>query len=430
MESPELGGHLQHDDLELLLSLHQQEADRVLETPPHSPDHTPLPPSLSDDEGGPVRSGTRGIDMSAFRDVVKDYSHYDPQPYVHLPVPAQAPSFPRSAAKKSTQPILDDKFSGLRIKNQAFTAAELQDKFSDIRFLRLPVIKNLLVGDSFTGCWATIALLTDRGLPKTSSSGKTYCVWRIGSLCGDDVSLFLFGDAYTRNSNEKAGTVFALFNCNVRKDNMGGFSLSIFSPSQILKIGTAADYGTCKGEKIDGTACTLAVNRRSGMYCKYHRKKTSDKYSRARAEVGGRNIRMAYRDHLRSEGIYVVDPISDRRTKKEKKPVKLLSVDGLKKALSKAGGVTTSAHSQGIRFLTQVTDAELKRERLSVMASPHETHGKKREHSTAEAGSSLGTENQQQNAKKVKAKGSLDSSCKPGYAGLIELEIFSSGDEL
>lgn len=81
----------------------------------------------------------------------------------------------------------------------------------------------------------------------------------------------------------------------------------------------------------------------------------------------------------------MVDPLADRTNfKKTMQPVKLLSVEGLKKALrfvlaiidmsdqchifqflpigsygtflnSNAGKVTTNAHSQGIRFLTEIT---------------------------------------------------------------------------
>ncbi|KAK6228925.1 hypothetical protein SCA6_017876 [Theobroma cacao] len=40
-----------------------------------------------------------------------------------------------------------------------------------------------------------------------------------------------------------------------------GFSLSVGAPNQILKIGTSADYGVCKGKRKDGTACTLVINK-------------------------------------------------------------------------------------------------------------------------------------------------------------------------
>ncbi|KAF2302062.1 hypothetical protein GH714_032230 [Hevea brasiliensis] len=112
------------------------------------------------------------------------------------------------------------------------TPAELAERFSDIRFVRLPAIKNLLVGDTFSGCWATVGVLTEKGNPRTSSVGKSYCIWKIGCLDENTISLFLFGDAYQQYCKEQAGTVFALFNCTVRKDNAGtGFLEYLFSKS-------------------------------------------------------------------------------------------------------------------------------------------------------------------------------------------------------
>lgn len=75
-------------------------------------------------------------------------------------------------------------------------------------------------GDTISGCWATMGVLTEKGTPRTSSTGKSYSIWKFGCLTEETVSVFLFGDAYQKNLKEKAGTVFALFNCNVRKDAM------------------------------------------------------------------------------------------------------------------------------------------------------------------------------------------------------------------
>lgn len=163
------------------------------------------------------------------------------------------------------------------------------------RLFAVCICRNLLTGDTFSGSWVTVGVLTEKGIPRTSSTGKTYCIWKIGCLDENTVSLFLFGDAYQRNMQEQAGTVFALFSCAVRKDTKvfncyellnflflcssrfvckkscnlfclfllqgNGFSLSIYSPSQILKMGTSVDYGVCKGRRTDGMACTLVINK-------------------------------------------------------------------------------------------------------------------------------------------------------------------------
>lgn len=76
------------------------------------------------------------------------------------------------------------------------------------------------MGDTLTGCWATVGVLTEKGAPKMSSSGKSYSVWKMGSLDDANVSVFLFGNAYAMNSKEPVGAVFALFNASVRKDSV------------------------------------------------------------------------------------------------------------------------------------------------------------------------------------------------------------------
>lgn len=324
------------DDLDLLLSLQE----RVLETPPASPSSPHSQSSgYQSDDGSPRRRGK--ADLSVFKDFVEDCLDYEPK------------SVERYAKPKpqSSNDIQVEKFSGLRIRKQLVSPAELSEHLSDIRFVRLPTLKNLLVGDTLYGCWATIGVLIEKGIPKTSSIGKSYSIWKIGCLDENAVSLFLFGDTYEQNSKEQVGTVFALFSCTARKDTKGsGFSLSVAAPNQILKIGTSADYGVCKGRRKDGTACTIVVNKRKGTYCQYHKSKTSERYSTKRTELMGGNLRRAFRNPPRSEGIYMVDPLSDRtNTKKASKPVKLLSVDALKQALRNGDKVTTNRHSQGIR---------------------------------------------------------------------------------
>lgn len=47
-----------------------------------------------------------------------------------------------------------------------------------------------------------------------------------------------------------------------------------------------------------------------------------------------RNLRMSFRDHLKSEGIYMVDPQTHKKNiAKPMQPKQVLSVEGLKKAL-------------------------------------------------------------------------------------------------
>lgn len=302
------------------------------------------------------------------------------------------------------------------------SSVELSNSFSDIRFIRLPAIKNLLNGDSLSGCWATVGVLIDKGIPRNSSTGKPYSIWKMSCLDDMTLTVFLFGDAYQKHRNDKAGTVFGLFNCGVRKDNSeNGFSLSVYSACNILKIGTSVDYGVCRGKRKDGVECNVVVNKRRGIYCKYHKQKSSEKYSFTRAEYKGGNLKTAFRDHLKSEGIYVVEPLADKVASKSKAPLKLLSVDALKVALSNAGKTTTNMYSQGIRFLTEVTEKpdqvqsktnSFKRSSLVTKKEPD------RERPGKEPG-----------AKKIKVEDQIPLKEGPESGKMIELEVVSSDEE-
>ncbi|CAL5377004.1 unnamed protein product [Camellia sinensis] len=411
------------DDLDLLLSLQ----DRVLETPPASPSalHPQSPGYLSDD-GLPKRVGQ--VDMSVFRNAVEDCLDYEPE--------NAKKSVKSSQLKKANDPEVE-KFSGLRIRNQLISHVELSNHFSDIRFVRLPAIKNVLNGDTLSGCWATVGVLVEKGNPKVSTTGKNYCIWKLGCLDEKTISVFLFGDAYQKYSKEVAGTVFALLNCAVRKDNLGpGFSLSVYSAGQILKIGTSLDYGVCKGKRKDGMACTLVINKQWNVV-EYiartiDRKQLKSTPLRERNSREGRNLRTAFRNPFKPEGIYMVDPLADRTNlRKQLQPAKLLSVEGLKKALSNAGKVTTNAHSQGIRFLTEVAGQFGPKPTDRAHALPKLQSSEKRLSST-ERPDTHAVRSQQTNAKRIKREQGRPAPEKPKEVRekMIELECYSSDEEI
>ncbi|XP_012081771.2 protein MCM10 homolog [Jatropha curcas] len=406
------------EDLDLLLSLQ----DRVLETPPGSPsNHHSHSGYLSDES--PRRHGQ--VDLSVFRDAVQDCLDHDAKPVHKSEKLKQA---------RNSNDVQVEKYSGLRIRNQLVTPAELSERLSDIRFVRLPAIKNLLVGDTLSGCWATIGVLTEKGNPRTSSVGKSYCIWKIGCLDENTISLFLFGDAYQQNCKEQAGTVFALFNCTVRRDNAGGFSLSVYSPNQIIKMGTSIDYGVCKGKRKDGMSCTVIINKRQGIYCRYHKSKASEVYSTTRTELRGGNLKTAFRDTLKSQGIYLVDPLSDKTNiNKPVQPLKLLSVEGLKKALSNADKVTTNTFSQGIRFLNEITGKMRSKNtnKASATAKQPITSLDKRKLSTMKVDPSI-LKKKKMNAKKMKTdQGQVSAEkAKHGKGKMIELDIYGSDEEI
>ncbi|KAL3621382.1 hypothetical protein CASFOL_036294 [Castilleja foliolosa] len=395
------------DDLDLLLSLE----DRVLETPPASPSGY-----LSDD-GMPKQ--TRHVDMSVFRDVVQDCLDYDPKNVEKSKRPEQS---------KNSNGVEVEKFSGLRIKDRLVSRVELSNHLSDIRFVRLPTIKNLLNGDTLSGCWATIGVLTELGIAKESSIGQMYTRWKMSCLEDCSITVFLFGDAYKKTCEEKIGSVFALFNCNVRRVNFqgNGFSLSVYNAKHILKLGTSPDFGVCQAKEKSGVSCTNVIDTKHGKkYCDYH-KGGAKSYTSSRAELKGGNFNIGFKNYLKSEGIYVVKPTDDRmNSKKSNRPMKLLSVEELKKALSKADKVTTNVHSQGIRFLNHMagkTDTQVTSKKANNL--PHQQQTGR-------------TDNRFRASKEPVAKKMKMDQTKASKQGtekvavkMIELDFVSSDDEL
>jgi minichromosome maintenance protein 10 len=45
-----------------------------------------------------------------------------------------------------------------------------------------------------------------------------------------------------------------------------GFSVSVASVGQMMKMGIAADFGLCKGKRKDGMACTMAINKYASLH--------------------------------------------------------------------------------------------------------------------------------------------------------------------
>lgn len=214
------------------------------------------------------------------------------------------------------------------------------------------------MGENIKGAWATVGVLAEKGSPKVSSNGKDFAIWKIASLDTATISLFLFGDAYTQHCKEPAGCIIAVFNAKVRHDNKRNeFSLSIFASDQLLKLGTSVDYCVCKGLRKDGTPCSIVVNRRRGEYCQYHSSAMRQKYKSKRGELNGGNLGTGLSFLQKPKVSQGMRGLFDSAVGiKPEKPVKHMSLKGLKSILSNAEKVTTKYQSQGIRCLASLAD--------------------------------------------------------------------------
>ncbi|KAK8946785.1 hypothetical protein KSP39_PZI007416 [Platanthera zijinensis] len=92
-------------------------------------------------------------------------------------------------------PFHKDNFYG----NQLVSSVELINHFSDVRFVRMLSIRNLLSGDTLSGSWATAGVLKEKMGAKVSSTGNNYGIWKMSCLDEIDILVFLFGNAYKTN---------------------------------------------------------------------------------------------------------------------------------------------------------------------------------------------------------------------------------------
>ena len=49
------------------------------------------------------------------------------------------------------------------------------------------------MGDTLSGSWATLAVLCEKGNPRTRSAGRSYCIWKFDCFNETVTSTFLFG---------------------------------------------------------------------------------------------------------------------------------------------------------------------------------------------------------------------------------------------
>jgi minichromosome maintenance protein 10 len=118
--------------------------------------------------------------------------------------------------------------------NRLVSADSMSTRFSDIRFIRFQAIRIAMMGDNITGCWATVGVLTEKGNPKLSSTGKNFALWKLGSLDEITISLFLFGDEYNRHWKELPGSILSIINARIRREDKGNeFSLSVFDLTKL-----------------------------------------------------------------------------------------------------------------------------------------------------------------------------------------------------
>ncbi|XP_014829184.1 PREDICTED: protein MCM10 homolog isoform X1 [Poecilia mexicana] len=183
-----------------------------------------------------------------------------------------------------------EKYSGLRLRKPRVSSSEMERKMADRRLIRLSQVPERLKREKLEDSdWVTFAVLVSKATPQSSSSGKTFSVWKLNDLHNLDVfvSLLLFGDVHKEHWKMEPGTVIGILNPNPMKqrDGYDGVSLTVDHPQKVLVMGEALDFGTCKAVKKTGEPCSQIVNMYECQYCQYHVKAQYQKMSSKRAEL-------------------------------------------------------------------------------------------------------------------------------------------------
>ncbi|GAB1609807.1 protein MCM10 homolog [Argonauta hians] len=168
-----------------------------------------------------------------------------------------------------------DPFSGIRIYNPKVSSTTMKTRMQDRHMIKLSLIHKKSPNELSESDWVTIAVVVQKGEPRTSSKGNTYSIWKLNDLqnCEENVSFFLFNEVYKTHWKMPVGTVIGLLNPNMmdkseRKQSDIAFTIS--HPNKLMVIGESADMGICKQRRKNGTPCTNIVNKMQGEFCIYH----------------------------------------------------------------------------------------------------------------------------------------------------------------
>ena len=90
----------------------------------------------------------------------------------------------------------------------------------------------------------------------------------MSDLAATEFNLFLFGACHDKHYAAAVGTVWAIMNAEVLPPRDGSHALSLNDGDQLLRVGSARDYGICAGiVRKTGERCTLAINTYAQYSC-------------------------------------------------------------------------------------------------------------------------------------------------------------------
>lgn len=88
-------------------------------------------------------------------------------------------------------------------------------------------------------------------------------VWSLSDLNATELGVFLFGDAYDAHWKALDGSIVALLNAALLPaTEKNRFAFKVTQANEVVVLGTALDFGICKGFTTGDARCRLAVNIR------------------------------------------------------------------------------------------------------------------------------------------------------------------------
>ncbi|XP_046562191.1 protein MCM10 homolog [Haliotis rubra] len=199
------------------------------------------------------------------------------------------------ASKPSSKPeekFIVDPFTGIRIVRPLVSSGEMELKMKNRKVIKLSRLHLKVNTADLQGDWVTIGVVVQKTEPKTSSSGKTYCIWKLSDMdnCEQMVSFFLFGQTYKEHWKSDVGSVIGILNPSIMDNADKGnkdVAFTINNPKQLLHMGRSKDLGWCSGRTKKGNQCNHFINKKYGDFCNYHVQSAYRKTSATRSELQG-----------------------------------------------------------------------------------------------------------------------------------------------
>lgn len=107
----------------------------------------------------------------------------------------------------------------------------------------------------------TIGVLARKTMSKASANGGSFMVWSLSDLNDTELGVFLFGEAYEVHWKQMEGSVVAVLNAALLPaTEKNQFAFKVSQANEVVKLGSAVDFGICKGLTSGEARCRLAVN--------------------------------------------------------------------------------------------------------------------------------------------------------------------------